>query len=98
MRAGAGCGVLVPPAPVPLCPGERGSSAPRPGKGRPRSSVPRQAAAPRSGFPDENPVSAGPVGEESPELRVPRLPLCMSEPGNGSVITHFYLIVTPLSH
>lgn len=27
-----------------------------------------------------------------------KLPLCVSEPGNGSVIAHFYLIVTPLSH
>lgn len=30
--------------------------------------------------------------------RVLKLPLCVSEPGNGSVIAHFYLIVTPLSH
>lgn len=27
-----------------------------------------------------------------------KLPLCVSEPGNGSVIAHFYLIATPLSH
>lgn len=27
-----------------------------------------------------------------------KLPLCVSEPGNGSVIAHFYLIVMPLSH
>jgi len=52
-----------------LSPAVGDASAPCPGKGQLRPAMPRQAVAPTSDLPDENPIYCGPVAEESPQLR-----------------------------